>query len=87
MWKKPNYIEIDRNEVMKKVNARAWTVGQAMSYGALCDQGVGASGVIYLPEGIFAEAYVAAKNEITHICTFVVNGVKRFYNWVTGIFS
>ena len=87
MWKKPNYYEYDVNELAKVIKAKAWSTGQAMSYGALLDQGVGASGVILLPEGIYAEAYVAAKNTATGIATFIVNGVKRFYNWITGVFS
>ena len=87
MWKKPEYIELDKNLVLEKINAKAWTAGEAMSYGALCDQGVGTVGVIYLPEGIFDEAYVAAWDAVTNVYTFIVSGVKRFFNKDTGVFT
>lgn len=59
MWSKPNYIELDRKTVMERINAKAWTVGDAMECGRLCDEGLGAIGVIQLPDGTYEEAVVA----------------------------
>jgi len=86
-WKKPNVVVYEKNMIAKAIKAKAYTVGQAMSLGELCDQGVGASGLVQLPDGTVAEAYVAAKNEVECFYTIIINGINRFWNWITDIFT
>ena len=87
LWKKPNIVIYNKTDISRLIKAKAYTVGEAMSIGELCDQGVGAVGVIQLPDGMVVEAYVAAKNEVEGFYTLIINGVKRFWNWLTGIFT
>ena len=87
IWKKPTLVVYDKNVMARMIRANAYTVGEAMSIGALCDKGVGAVGVVQLPDGTVAEAYVAAIDAANGIATLIINGVKRFWNWLTGIFS
>lgn len=87
LWKKPNIVIYNKTDISKLIKAKAYTVGGAMSIGELCDQGVGAVGVIQLPDGMIVEAYVAAKNEAEGFYTLIINGIKRFWNWLTGIFT
>lgn len=87
LWKKPNIVIYNKTDISKLIKAKAYTVGEAMSIGELCDQGVGAVGVIQLPDGMIVEAYVAAKNEVEGFYTLIINGIKRFWNWLTGIFT
>lgn len=86
MWSKPNYIELDRKTVMERINAKAWTIGQAMSYGQLCDKGVGAKGVIQLPDGTIAEAYVAGYHLLLGLYELIVKGDSYYFDPLTGAF-
>jgi len=86
-WKKPSVVIYEKSMITKAIKAKAYTVGQAMSIGELCDQGVGASGVVQLPDGTVEMAYVAAFNEVEGIFTLIINGIKRFWNWLTEVFS
>ena len=86
-WKKPSVVIYEKSMITKAIKAKAYTVGQAMSIGELCDQGVGASGVVQLPDGTVEMAYVAAFNEVECIFTLIINGIKRFWNWLTEVFS
>lgn len=87
MWSKPNYIELDRKAVMAKINAKAWTVGEAMSYEELAALGEGGEGVIYLPEGVYEKAVVDSIDTVTNIVTFIVRGIKRVWNRITNVFT
>lgn len=87
MWSKPNYIELDRKAVMAKINAKAWTVGEAMSYEELAALGEGGVGVIYLPEGTYEEAMVQSVDLIMNTVTFIVRGVKRVWDRITNVFT
>ena len=86
MWSKPSYIELDRKTVMERINAKAWTVGDAMDYGDLCDQGVGATGVIQLPDGVIEEAVVESFNWILRIFKIRTKSGRTYhYDPQTGV--
>lgn len=85
MWSKPNYIELDRKTVMERINAKAWTVGDAMSYDALCNQGVGAKGVIQLPDGTYEEAVVAFFDPILRLFGLLCGPRYYYYDPYTGM--
>lgn len=86
-WKKPNIVVYEKSLIAKAIKAKAYTVGEAMSIGELCDQGVGATGLVQLPDGTVVEAYVSAVNEVDCFFTLIINGVKRFWNWLTEVFT
>ena len=86
-WKKPNITVYNKTDISKLIKVRANSAEETMSIDELCAQGVGAVGVIQLPDGMIVEAYVAAKNEIEGFFTLIINGVRRFWNWITGVFT
>lgn len=86
-WKKPSVVIYEKSMITKAIKAKAYTVGQAMPIGEFCDQGVGASGAVQLPDGTVEMAYVAAFNAVDGIFTLIINGMKRFWNCLTEVFS
>ena len=86
-WKKPTIIKYEKSMITRTITAKAYSLNEAMTVGDLCAKGIGASGIVLMPNGLTEHAYVAAVNEVECFFTLVVNGVKRFWNWVTGVFS
>lgn len=80
MWKKPNITIYNQNNISDEIKAKAYTIGEAMEIGALCDQGVGSCGVIQLPSGVVTEAYVAFFNAIDEVFTIIANGIRWFWS-------
>lgn len=80
MWSKPNYIELDRKTVMERINAKAWSVGDAIECGKLCEKGLGASGVILLPDGTYGVALVSAYDFILGLYELIVNGDTFYFD-------
>ena len=86
-WKTPNIVVYDKTTISSIIKAKAYTVGEAMLIEELCRQGQGACGAIQLPDGVIVEAYVAAYNELEGIYTLIINGIERFWNRLTGVFT
>lgn len=86
VWKKPNVTIVDKTTMQNAIKAKAMTIGSAMTMGQLCDQGIGASGYVYVNTD-YVECRILDHNPLLGLFLISVAGILYWYDPETDSFT
>ena len=86
-WKTPTLSSISISKITSIIKVKASSYRYPTLQEAAEMYGPGYQGYVTLPDGTVEEAYIASIDFSAGIINAIINGISRFYNWITGLFS